>query len=84
MAAGYAGLRDPLDHEALGETARVHPGHVPCPEQFATSEVVLEREGPCALLAALGGNAVALLYCSFFVMHCCLLFSIAGQRVLVP
>ncbi len=31
----------------------VHPGHVPCPEQCATREVVLEREDSGALLEAL-------------------------------
>ena len=50
--------RDPREHEALGETVLVHPGHVPCPEQCATREVVLEREDPGALLEALGGDAV--------------------------
>jgi hypothetical protein len=42
LAASDAGLRDPGEHEALGETVLVHPGHVPCPEQCATREVVLK------------------------------------------
>ena len=46
-AAGDAGLRDPRKHQALGETVLVHPGHVTCPEQCATREVVLEREPRC-------------------------------------
>ena len=31
---------------------------MPCPEKHATREVVLEREGPGALLGALGADAV--------------------------
>ena len=58
LAAGDAGLRDPRKHQALGETVLVHPGHVTCPEQRATREVVLEREDPGALLEALGSDAV--------------------------
>ena len=36
LAAGDSRLRDPREHAAFGETALVHPGHVPCPEQCAT------------------------------------------------
>ena len=46
LAAGDAGLWYPRAHQAFGETILVHPGHVPCPEQCATREVVLEREDP--------------------------------------
>ena len=53
LAAGDARLRDPREHEARGETVLVHPGHVPCSEQCATCEVVLEQEDPGALLEAL-------------------------------
>ena len=35
-----------------------HARYVPCPEQRATREVVLEREDPGALLWAPGGDAV--------------------------
>jgi hypothetical protein len=58
LAAGDAGLSDPGEHEALGEAVLGHARHVPCPEQRATREVVLEREDPGALLGALGGDAV--------------------------
>ena len=59
MAAGDARLRDPLEHEVLGETALVNPGHVSCPkQQCATRAVVLELEDPGALLEALGSDAV--------------------------
>ena len=50
LAASDSRLRDPREHEALGKAVLVHPGHVPCPEQCATREVVLEREDPGALL----------------------------------
>ena len=46
LAASDAGLRDPGEHEAV----LVHSDHVPCPEQYATRKVVLEREDPGALL----------------------------------
>ena len=46
LAAGDAGLSDPGEHEALGEVVLGHARHVPCPEQRATREVVLEREDP--------------------------------------
>ena len=42
----------------LGVRVLGHARHVPCPEKRATREVVLEREGPGALLGALGGDAV--------------------------
>ena len=58
LATGDAGLSDPGEHEALGEAVLGHARHVPCPEQRATREVVLEREDPGALLGALGGDAV--------------------------
>ena len=58
LATGDAGLRNPREHKALGETVLVHSGHVPCPEQCATREEVLEREDPGALLEALGSDAV--------------------------
>ena len=59
LDASDAGLRNPRKHEALGETALVRSGQVPCPDQCATREVVLEREDPGALLEALGSDAVA-------------------------
>ena len=52
LAASDAGLSDPGEHEALGEAVRGHARHVPCPGQRATREVVLERQGPGALLGA--------------------------------
>ena len=58
VAASDSKLRNPREHEAFGEAVLVHPGHVPCPEQRATREVVLEREDPGALLEALGCDAV--------------------------
>ncbi len=58
LAASDSRLRDPREREAFGVAVLVHPGHVPCPEQCATREVVLEREDPGALLEALGGDAV--------------------------
>ena len=50
LAAGDAGLSDPGEHEVLGEAVLGHARHVPCPEQRVTREVVLEQEGPGALL----------------------------------
>ena len=58
LAAGDARPRDPRGHEALGKMALVHPGHVPCSEQCATREAVLEREDLGALLEAPGSDAV--------------------------
>jgi len=53
LAVGDAGPSDPGEHEALGEAVLGHARHVPCPEQRATREVVLEQEDPGALLKAL-------------------------------
>jgi len=50
FAAGDAGLSYPGEHEALGEAVLVNPRQVPCPEQCATREVVLQREDTGALL----------------------------------
>ncbi len=46
LAASDARLRNPRELEAFGEAVLVHPGHVPCSEQCASREVVLEREDP--------------------------------------
>ncbi len=50
LVTGDARVRDPREHEVLGETIHVHPSHMSCPEQCATREVILEREDPGALL----------------------------------